>query len=61
MNLKRELEEREKRKAKELLARDEEIGRLKKTIEELKELLVQEESLRKKRSKEADEEVAAAE
>ena len=61
MNLKRELEEREKRKVKELLARDEEIGRLKKTIEELKELLVQEESLRKKRSKEADEEVAAAE
>lgn len=53
LNLKRELEERQKRKTKELLARDEEIGRLKKATEELKEQLAQEEALRKRRVKEA--------
>ena len=39
MNLKRELDEREKRKIKELQAKDDEINRLKKQIEELKEQL----------------------
>lgn len=60
-NLKRELDEREKRKGKELAARDEEIARLKRSIEDLKAQVGDEEALRKRKVKEAEEAGEAAE
>lgn len=53
-NLKRELDEREKRKGKELAGRDEEIGRLRRAVEELKEQVRDEEALRKRKVKELE-------
>ena len=53
-NLKRELDEREKRRGKELAGRDEEIGRLRRAVEELKEQVRDEEALRRRKVKELE-------